>query len=466
MQMLTDVNDYLSRDSMALADTVLACPYCGRQHTVPFGSVHIGTSLVGRIPEVAEKVLGHRPRSAWLLYDRAIEEIIQACVSGPLKMTGLPLHLLGLGEPDLLLDSEEKLMNAAAAAIDPQADILIGSGSGVISDLTKGIATRLGKPFILFGTAPSMNSYTSITATITVNDIKLSKWFNPANAVMLDVNILSQAPKKMIHAGVGDLVARAVCNADWKLASLLKKLYFCPLPYQMTTGNELRYLEAAEGISRSEAGAIHRLSEAILISGYSMTILDGETSPSSGGEHILSHFWDLIYHLRGVPKNLHGSQVGVGTLIMLAMYEYIRKLDPATLDPQKLLRRRLSLEEIEADNQAHFGDKASSFNEVARSKFLPDDVYLEFVGSVQANWEKIWAEVTPYLASFDYIRQPMVKAGCPVTLEAIHRTPAEGVEALLYGSRYRTRYTLLDLAWELGVFPGAAEEILKLAQVV
>ncbi len=106
------------------------------------------------------------------------------------------------------------------------------------------------------------------------------------------------------------------------------------------------------------------------------------------------------------------------------------------------------------------------FNEVARSKFLPDDQYLEFVGFVQANWGKIWEEVDPYLASFDYIRQPMLKAGCPVTLEAIHRTPAEGAEALLYGSRYRTRYTLLDLAWELGVFPTAAEEILKLAQVI
>jgi len=466
MQMLTDVNDYLRRDSMALADTVLECPYCGRKHTVPFGSVHIGTSLVGGIPQVAEKVLGYQPRSAWLLYDRAIEEMIQACVIGPLKMTGLPLRLLGLGEPDLLLDSEETLMNEAAAAIDPQVDILIGSGSGVISDLTKGIATRLGKPFILFGTAPSMNSYTSITATITVNDIKLSKWFNPANAVMLDVNILSQAPKQMIHAGVGDLVARSVCNADWKLASLLKKLYFCPLPYQMTAGNELRYLEAAAGIGRSEPGAIHHLSEAILISGYSMTVLDGETSPSSGGEHILSHFWDLIYHLRGVPKNLHGSQVGVGTLIMLAMYEYMRKLDPVNLDPQKLLRRRPTLEEIEVDNQTHFGEKAGSFNEVARSKFLPDDKYREFIRFVQAKWEKIWEEVNPYLASFDYIRQPMVKTGCPVTLEAIQRTPAEGVEALLYGSRYRTRYTLLDLAWELGVFPAAAEEILKLAQVI
>ena len=66
---------------------------------------------------------------------------------------------------------------------------------------------------------------------------------------------------------------------------------------------------------------------------------------------------------------------------------------------------------------------------------------------IQANWQKIWEEVTPYLASFDSIRQPMVTAGCPVTLEAIHRTPEEGVEALLYGSRYRTRYTLLDLAW-------------------
>jgi glycerol-1-phosphate dehydrogenase [NAD(P)+] len=381
-------------------------------------------------------------------------------------MSGLSVHLLGLGEPDLLLDSEENLMNEAAALIDPQADILIGSGSGVISDMTKGIATRLNKPFILFGTAPSMNSYTSITATVTVNDIKISKWFNPANAVMLDVNILSQAPKKMIHAGIGDLVARAVCNADWKLASQLKKLYFCPLPYQMTAINEIKYLEAAEGIGKSEAGAIHRLSEAILMSGYSMTVLDGETSPSSGGEHILSHFWDLIYHLRGVPKNLHGAQVGVGTLIMLAMYEYIRKLDPATLDPQKLLRRRPSLAEIEADNQAHFGDKADSFNEVARSKFLPDDQYLQFVGYVQANWDKIWEEVNPYLATFESIRQPMVKAGCPVTLEAIHRTPVEGAEALLYGSRYRTRYTLLDLAWELGVFPGAVDEILKLAQVM
>ncbi len=76
MQMLTDVTDYLHRDSMALADSVLACPYCGRKHTVPFGSVHIGTNLVGRIPEVAEKILGRRPQSAWLLYDRAIEEIV------------------------------------------------------------------------------------------------------------------------------------------------------------------------------------------------------------------------------------------------------------------------------------------------------------------------------------------------------------------------------------------------------
>ncbi len=466
MQTLTDVNDYLHRDSMALADSVLVCPYCGRKHTVPFGSVHIGTNLVGRIPEVAERILGRRSQSAWLLYDRAIEEIVMACVIGPLKMTGLPLHLLGLGAPDLLLDSEESLMNQAAADIDPQADILIGVGSGVMSDMTKGVATRLGKPFIIFGTAPSMNSYTSITASVTVNNIKLSEWFNPANAVMLDVNILSQAPKAMIHAGVGDLVARTVCNADWKLASLLRKLYFCPLPYQMTDLPELRYLEAAEGIGRGEPGAIHRLSEAILISGYSMTVLDGETSPSSGGEHILSHFWDLIHHLRGVPKNLHGVQVGVGTLIMLAMYEYIRKIDPATLDPHKLLDTRLSLVEIEADNRAHFGDQAASFNEVVRSKYLPDDKYLEYVGYVQANWQKIWEEVTPYLASFESIRQSMVTAGCPVTLEAIHRTPAEGVEALLYGSRYRTRYTLLDLAWELGVFPGAAGEILKLARVI
>jgi glycerol-1-phosphate dehydrogenase [NAD(P)+] len=66
----------------------------------------------------------------------------------------------------------------------------------------------------------------------------------------------------------------------------------------------------------------------------------------------------------------------------------------------------------------------------------------------------------------DAIREPLKKAGAPLTLEAIQRTREDALEALLYGNRYRPRYTILDLAWELGVFPNAAPEILARSGVL
>jgi glycerol-1-phosphate dehydrogenase [NAD(P)+] len=283
---------------------------------------------------------------------------------------------------------------------------------------------------------------------------------------VLDVNLLKDAPMPMIHAGMGDLAARAICNADWKLSELLRGTYFCPLPYQMTAMNERRYLAAARGIGQREPGAIELLSEAILLSGLSMTILEGETSPSSGAEHVLSHFWDLLVYLRGAPKNFHGAQVGVGTMIMLTAYQYLREIDPARIDPHRLLRQRPSLEEIEAENRALYGDKADAFNEVARKKRIPDGEYVSYIHSILARWDEIWTSLQPYTAPVERIRAPFEQAGVPYSLESIQRTRDQAREALLHGSHYRPRYTALDLFWELGLFPQAADEILEMSGVI
>jgi len=466
METIHDVQEYLRRDSAGLANTILVCPYCGREHKLPFGSVHLGSGVVGQVPAIAEQILGHKSVAPWVIYDRAIEEIIQAGVISPLARNGMKVKLAGVGRPGLLLDSDAAAFAEAIAQVDPKADLIIGAGSGVISDLTKAVATHLERPFILCGTATSMNSYTSITATITENDIKTSKWYNPANAVVLDVDILSKAPMPMIYAGVGDLVARASCNADWLLQSRVKQVYFCPLPYLLTAENERKFLAAASSIGRADPAAIQTLAEAILISGYSMTMLNGETSPSSGGEHVISHFWDFMVHLRGDVKNFHGTQVGIGTLMMLALYDHMRQLDPGKIDPIKLARKRLSLEQIEVENRAHFGEKAESFNQAARMKYLPEAQYLEHIRSLTTNWQNLWDTLDPYIAPLESIRQPMLALGAPTTLAEIHRSRADGIEALLFGGRYRTRYTLLDLAWELGVFPDAAEEVLQQAGVL
>ncbi|RPJ38497.1 MAG: iron-containing alcohol dehydrogenase, partial [Chloroflexi bacterium] len=354
MKQIYTLADFLSRNSSALANTIFdPCPICGHKHPVPFGEIRIGRGEISAVPALAQTILSHQSRRPIVIFDQAIEEIVRPQVIEPLRAFGLPVEPFGMrGEPGHLLDSGVDNGNQAADGIGPSTDLLISAGSGVIGDLTKWIATRLDRPFIICGTAPSMNGYTSITATMTEDDIKLSKFLNPANAVVMDINILKDAPLPMIHAGMGDLAARAICNADWKLSELLHGTYFCSLPYQMTAENEQRYLAAAPGIGQREPEAIELLSEAILLSGLSMTVLEGETSPSSGAEHVLSHFWDLLVHLRGVPKNFHGAQVGVGTVIMLTAYAYLRAIEPGRIDPEKVLRERPSLEEIEAENQS------------------------------------------------------------------------------------------------------------------
>ncbi len=468
MKPISSIENFLSRDSSALSNTILdPCPVCGRKHPVPFGAIQIGRGAMDAVPYLACSILGHTPRRPVLVYDQAIESIIQPLVIDRLSGLDLPVEPYAMrGEPGHLLDSGVINGDQAAGEIGSSADLLIAAGSGVVSDLTKWIATRLDKPFIVCGTAPSMNGYTSITATITENDIKISKFLNPADAVVLDVDILKDAPMPMIHAGVGDLAARAICNADWKLSELLRGTYFCPLPFWMTAKNEARYLAAAPGIGQRDPEAIALLSEAILLSGLSMTILEGETSPSSGAEHVLSHFWDLLVHLRGVPKNFHGTQVGVGTIIMLNAYQYLREVNPARIDPHKLLGERPSLEEIEAENRALYGDKAGSFNEVARKKRIPDNEVSGYVRSILDRWGKIWEALSPYVAPVEHIRLPFEQAGVPYRLDAIQRTRAEAREALLHGSHYRPRYTILDLFWELGLFPKAADEILERAGVL
>jgi glycerol-1-phosphate dehydrogenase [NAD(P)+] len=465
-QRIVDLADYLSRDSSRLSDSSFSCPYCGRSHTIPIKNMRVGSGLVSSIPDLAQKILGKPPRLAGIVFDRQIEEIIQEKVITPLSAARLPLTLLPFGQKGLLLDSEIAIGDQAAADLDPKIDILIGAGSGVICDLTKWIATKKNIPYILYGTAPSMNAYTSITATMTEHDIKTSYFLNPSDAVLLDTDILVDAPMKMIHAGIGDLAARAICNADWKLAQVLSNAYFCPLPYEFTAENERKYLDAAAGIRARDPQSIQILSEAVMMSGLSMTVLEGETSPSSGAEHVISHFWDLLMHLRGLPKNLHGAQVGIGTVIMIAFYNYMRAFDPSHLDIQAILRTRPTMESIIADNNATYAGSAFMFNEVVRKKYLSDQALIERIHFIQANWEKMWKELDPYVPTLDSIRKPMLEAGVPLSISSIHRTKAEAVEALVKGPQYRMRYTLLDLATELGILPNIAEEILQLAGVL
>jgi glycerol-1-phosphate dehydrogenase [NAD(P)+] len=466
MQKITDLTTYYSLDASQLADTVLECPKCGRDHRIPFNVVRAGHNLIDALPEVIDGVCDKRPNLIGVVFDRHIEEKLERLFFLPFTGQGFPFVRLPIGEKNLLLEASVEIGDAAANTVPQDVDFLIGVGSGVISDLTKWIATKHDLPFLLMGTAASMNAYTSITGSMTENNVKTSKWLKPASAILLDSELMASAPTDMTCAGIGDILARNVCNADWKLSEKIRGTYFCPVPFLMMTLSQEAFIPLVELLGKNDPNAMEKLADAVLLSGYSMTMLDGETSPSSGSEHILSHFFDFQHEVFGLPKNFHGTQVGLATIIMASAYEILHDFDPTMVDVDDLEERHLAQSEIEADHQRVFGDYGKVLDAVCLKKRIPAQDYRAYIQNILQSWDKIWAEIDPYLMSSDDIRQAMVKAGAVTKLSQINRTTDDAIQALVYGAHYRSRYTILDLLWELGLFPEIAPKILEKSGVL
>lgn len=465
MRNINNLTEYLALEPSQFADTYLKCPECGREHHIPIKKATAGKDLISKIPETIFSILGKSPNKVGVIYDRHIEAKLDKLFFSQFASFDLPYVKVPIGEFGTLLDSSVDVGDKAVADLPEGIDILVGVGSGVICDLTKWIATKKKTPFIILGTAASMNAYTSVSATIAENKIKTSIMLDPAEAVLLDSDLMASAPHEMTCAGIGDLLARNVCNADWLLSKHLRGTYFCSVPYQMMVSSQQEYLAQVDLLGKNDSIAMKSLGDAIILSGYSMAILNGETSSSSGSEHVISHFFDFQHEIFDLPKNLHGTQVGIGTIIMSTAYDMLREMDPSDFNIDEIVKNRLSLTDIKKDHAEVFGKYGAKFDEVVAQKHIPEIEFPNYLEKIFRSWNEIWEAVDPFLMPAEVIRQAMESSGSVTKLSGINRTSENAMQALLYGSHYRPRYTVLDLFWELGLFPSLAPEILQRANV-
>jgi len=340
------------------------------------------------------------------------------------------------------------------------ADAAVAVGSGTINDLAKLASYNHSIPYVCVATAPSMNGYTSAIAAIMRAGVKRTVECHQPLVVVADLDILCRAPAELVAAGLGDLESKPTSTADYRLGGFLRGEYYCPAPEAVVFEAERRAAESAPGLRAGDPAAIAALSEALILSGLSMK-LAGSSSPASGGEHLISHYFDMTAEEEGRVEFWHGSQVGVATIVTATLYERLAAVDPASIDVESLVAGQPPRSEIEHSMRERHGARAAEVAAEYLAKHKEGRALAEELELVRDGWAELWRHLGEVLRPGARVREILAAAGAPTTVSQIGLTPGHLRRALLASREIRGRFTVLDLAAELGLLATLADDVLS-----
>ncbi|QOJ78767.1 iron-containing alcohol dehydrogenase [Infirmifilum lucidum] len=189
---------------------------------------------------------------------------------------------------------------------------VLGMGGGRPVDVGKYLAYKSSKPFVSVPTSISHDGFASpIVALKDDGGNPLSLFTAPPRAVIVDLEVVSKAPRRLLASGVGDIVAKVTSVADARLAIRERGEDIPESSLRLAESAASMVLENIEEVSRWSTRGLRVLAEAGLMAGMAMSVA-GSSRPCSGAEHLFSHAVDKLYPERG---GLHGEQVGVGSIV-------------------------------------------------------------------------------------------------------------------------------------------------------
>ena len=363
-------------------------------------------------------------------------------------------------ENDILIPDEYAVGSVVMAASDCQ--LIIGVGSGTVNDICRMASFKMKLPYYIVATAPSMDGYASSVAAMTVGGMKKTLSAHAPQVIIGDTGILQKAPMPMIAAGLGDILGKYTCLCDWKLSGIINGEYYCNTIVQMMREAIRRVAENIGSVKDRRAEGIGELMSALVLSGVAMSFA-GSSRPASGSEHHLSHFWEMRFHQEGITPQLHGTKVGIGTITVLRFCSELLEIEKcpdfatASVFAATFDKRRWEKEIVRV-----YGKTAGDVLTLDR---LSDKNTFEGHGrriaTIQRNWNEIVDVMTCQLPSVTIIESMLTELGAPCRPFSIGITPTMLTDSLIYAKELRDRYTVLQLAWDMGVLDTLAKRTLN-----
>jgi glycerol-1-phosphate dehydrogenase [NAD(P)+] len=339
-------------------------------------------------------------------------------------------------------------------------------GSGTLNDLVKKSSSECALPYFCVPTAASVDGYTAYGAALVEGGFKHTLSCSAPLVVAADSSVLAAAPPYLSSSGFGDLAGKIIAGSDWIIAdkafSLDGKGDLAPgsqriddrawamvqLPLR---DNLRRAVDAAKG----GKDAVKILFEALGITGFALQYMQNSRCVS-GCEHMWSHVWEMEnLRANGRPVT-HGHKVAIGQLAAAAFTECLFREKPSRS------RGRQSWPERESSVRAAFAgleNAVPSALKTAREKFIGngDEKAAPLEEGLLDVWDDMKEAVFRQLPPYAELSGLLEKAGCPVKPAEIGLSKTRVIATARSAQMMRVRFTVLDLAYETGVF----DDVLK-----
>jgi glycerol-1-phosphate dehydrogenase [NAD(P)+] len=423
----------------ALIDDIVAGrwtnPETGELAKVPFDRIVFAESLDGAEADLAASV--RLDTGIAVVCDATTYDVLGQRVARALGRFGV-VDTVVLDHPHADMAAVASLKSRLSSA-----QSVVAVGSGTINDLCKYVTGLDGRRYCVFGTAASMNGYTSSTASITLKSgLKVSLPSHAPSGVFFDLAINAAAPTRLTAAGFGDCLVRSVAQVDWWMSYRLLGTPYHRSPYIIQAGDEPRLNSQAAELKAGGVTAVGYLQRVLTLCGLGVSFT-GVTNHGSMGEHQISHYIDCFAGARH-PGTLHGQQVGVATLTMARLQQQMLSSDkPPVLKPTIVdeagMRRRMG-DAVAADCLKLFRKKAL---DGAGAKAL------------NAKLEGLWPQLRNELAGFTIPAAELTRllrvSGGPATAKELGVPVDFYREAVVCAREMRDRFSFLDLAADAGL---------------
>lgn len=312
-------------------------------HKAPLDNYIIEKGAVKYLPELLKDY-----NNIYMVCDENTYRVLGAKAEALLTESGKKLrkHILK-GE---VLPNEKNIGDVFIHICDPKADndifeyptvpdFILAVGSGVINDICRIVSYRMGIPYGIAGTAPSMDGYASAGSPTLFDGTKATIKCTTPKYIIADLDVMKDAPFDMLLSGIGDMFGKYTGMLDWEIARDYSGEYYCKeIADEVIEATDL-CLKNGYNLKSRDPECIKNVMEGFLVTGLGMAFT-GNSRPASGSEHIIAHAWELGDVEKGKKPNLHGLEVCEATRLVAEMYRLLYS-ETSDMHLKKLIEKYL-----------------------------------------------------------------------------------------------------------------------------